>query len=267
MVQALLPKLKESPKEAVESLPKGMTYRSIVGSLLFISLCTRPDIATAVNILARHSDTYGPAHVKELLRVVGYLFTTQDLGVTYHKQAPKDVNRPTIMEGAHHPNKDLVAYCDADYAGATDFRSTSGYVIFMNGGPVTWSSRIQKLTAQSTSEAECVAACECVKEVLHLRLLLSELGYSHLCKEPTDIMEDNAACTAFAHNLKNRRSAKHYVVRIRFLQEQTLENKTVRFVQTPSARQISDILTKPLPKVQFQKLRDQLLGITPLAQK
>ena len=86
--------------------------------------------------------------------------------------------------------------------------STSGYVVMLNGGPVIWSSKLQKVTAQSTAESECIAATECVNEVVHIRLLLSELGYADRVAEPTVIYEDNSSCVAYAHNLKNRKSAK-----------------------------------------------------------
>ena len=61
----------------------------------------------------------------------------------------------------------------------------------LNGGPVTWSSRLQKSTAQSTAEAEIIAAADATKEALHLSLMLTELG---VIKDKTiTIHEDNAA--------------------------------------------------------------------------
>lgn len=247
----------------------GMTYRSVVGSILYLAMCTRPDVATAVGILARHANTHDIDHVEALKRVVGYLYSTADLGISYHPQAETQANRPQVVQRAHHPQRlergnRPISYCDADYAGSVDYRSTTGFVVFLNGGPVVWASRIQKLTAQSTAEAEVIAATDCVKEVVHLRLLLSELGFSHVCDEPTPVMEDNAACTAFANDLKNRRAAKHYAIRLRFLQEQ-VNSHSVKFIQTPSARQIGDILTKPIAAHQFRALRDQLMGQAPIA--
>lgn len=67
-------------------------------------------------------------------------------------------------------------FVDADYAGSHDFRSCTGYISFLNGAPVQWSSKIQRLTAQSTTEAELVAMAESLKETLNLKLSLEELG-------------------------------------------------------------------------------------------
>jgi hypothetical protein len=229
----------------------GLSYRSVVGAVLFISLCVRPDVSTAVGILARHSDTPGEEHAKELKRVVSYLYKTRDLGITYQR--------------SDEPNR-LLSFVDADYAGAHDYRSTSGHVIIMNGGPIVWSSKVQKVTAQSTTEAETIAAAECTKEVIYLRGFLKELGFSQESRQPSVIMEDNSAVTEFAKFLKNRASAKHYVVRLRFLQESVL-NQRVKFIQTPTANQLADLFTKPLQRERFTDLRDQILGIKAIRQQ
>jgi hypothetical protein len=67
-------------------------------------------------------------------------------------------------------------YVDADYGGDKDTRrSTSGMVVMMNGGPISWQSRLQKLCAQSTAESEIYAVVEAVKEAIHLKLLCEEV--------------------------------------------------------------------------------------------
>ena len=89
---------------------------------------------------------------------------------------------PSVPSTTHHPPLPfdkltiegiLHGYSDADWAGQTDDRrSTSGYVFFVAGGPVSWQSKTQKSVALSTAEAEYMALSDASKEALHLRALL-----------------------------------------------------------------------------------------------
>ena len=129
-------------KLSERGVPKDQSdYLSVVGSLLHIANCIRPDIATAVDILARHALCPGAPHVKAAKRVVQYLWNTKSLGITYYRSAR---GVPKIFEGAKHPLDDgtnkLQIFADADYAQDMTRRSTYGFVFVLNGGPVAWGS-------------------------------------------------------------------------------------------------------------------------------
>jgi hypothetical protein len=97
-------------------------YSELVGSLLYLSVCTRPDISQAVGVLARYMSTPTEAHWMVALGVVRYLAVTATCGLTYGSGGPQ-----------------LRAYCDADYAVEVDSRrSTTGYVFVMHRGAVSW---------------------------------------------------------------------------------------------------------------------------------
>ena len=152
----------------------------------------------------------------------------------------------------------LKVFCDADYAMDFTRRSTSGMIIMLNAGPIIWSSTLQKSTAQSTAEAEIIAAADAAKWAVHISLMLKEM--SARSDEPITVFEDNAACIAQGQQLRNRRAAKHYEVRLRFLQE-LIRDKTIQFVYCPTKDQIADCFTKPLDRTSFLEHRQRMLGV------
>ena len=149
-------------------------YSTAIGSLMYIASCTRPDIAQAVGALARYMAAPTTAHWTAVKHILRYLAGTPDYGITYG---------PDTFS--------LAAYCDASYAGCLDTRrSTTGYVFILNGGAITWSSRLQSTVAVSTTEAEYMAAAAATKEALWLRTLFADLGLPVPC---INIAADNQA--------------------------------------------------------------------------
>ena len=97
---------------------------------------------------------------------------------------------------------ELSAYCDASYAGCLDTRrSTTGYVFILNGGAITWTSRLQPTVAVSTTEAEYMAAAAATKEALWLRKLFADLSLPIIC---IDIAADNQAAISLLKNPSSR---------------------------------------------------------------
>ena len=235
-------------------------YLETVGSLLHISQCTRPDIAYAVGALARHSTTLGKEHINAAKRCVQYLYNTRDLCIMYGGN--HQTNEPEVYEAGRSPpsnaNIEPQAFADADYAmDVTTRKSTSGGIIFLNGGPISWSSKLQKITAMSTAEAEIIAATESTKEIVHLKLLLAELGARK--DGPVQINEDNQACILMGNNMKSSRSAKHYEIRLHYLQE-SIHSKVIKFKYCPTDEMIADALTKPLDVEKFIYFREKMLS-------
>ena len=113
-------------------------YRSVLGSVMWGQLATRPDLSFTVSLLSRFQANPGPEHWKALLHVVGYIKNTLDYGLTYSRDSELF---PT-------------AFVDADHGGCRDtYRSTSGYVFTMASGPVTWSSKRQATVSSSCKVA------------------------------------------------------------------------------------------------------------------
>ena len=121
-------------------------YQTVIGSLLYLMLGTRPDISFAVTKLAQFSANPLQEHLDKALYICCYLVGTQDYRLTYNGAS---------KEG-------LIAVTDSDWASDnTTRRSQSGYFISLAGGLVTWTSRAQKTIALSSTEAEYMALSDC----------------------------------------------------------------------------------------------------------
>ena len=113
----------------------------------------------------------------------------------------------------------LAAYVDSDFGGCPrTLKSTSGYLLMLAGAPVSWKSTLQSKTAQSTMEAEYVAACLCSHEVVWTGELLSQVGVTR--SEPTVLLEDNQACIAFSEASRIKSATKHILLRFHYVREQ-----------------------------------------------
>ena len=250
-------------------------YPSLVGACLYLAQATRPDIAYAVMSLARFVNNPGKPHVKAARHLLRYLWRTRDLGLRYcrypnnhvvrfesfesHSTASPADRSQKWNEGTPEFDPGLQEnYSDASYGGSYDGRSVTGFVFLLCGGAVKWGSKLQAVTALSTAESELYAVTEATKEALFLRTLLSELGHSDLSK-PARMYEDNSACIAQGMSLKARSKAKHYVLRLRFLQERVARGE-IYLVHCPTTRMVADAFTKQLELNQFQRLRDHMLG-------
>ena len=133
------------------------TFRELVGSLMWLSVSTRPDISNAVRAVARYCTAPRAIHWKAALGILEYINGTSEYG-------------SITFQGGTSSSISLEVFADADYASkANDRRSVSGGVIMCGGASVYWFSRTQKCVTLSTSEAEYVALGDAVKELLFLR--------------------------------------------------------------------------------------------------
>ena len=126
-------------------------YQSAVGSLMYLSVASRPDITYAVSNLARFSAKPTKEHWSAVKRVFRYLRGTISLGIHY------------TCKGQDR----LVGYSDADWGGdINDRKSTSGYMFQVSGGAVSWRSKKQRCVALSTAKAEYIALSAATQESL-----------------------------------------------------------------------------------------------------
>jgi hypothetical protein len=213
-------------------------YLGIVGSLLHLMNCTRPDTTPAVNTLCKYGSRPGPDHVNALKGELRYLCGTQRLGITY-------TSGDSSSQG----------WCDADYAGDIKSRkSTTGYVFTCNHEVVSWSSKLQPTVAQSTTEAEFMAAGAACKDALWWRKTL--VDYS-LPLNPISILTDNQSSLAIIKNGATSQATKHIDI-IHHATHDAVVEKMVSFDYTPTQIMAADYLTKPCPTPKFKSCLNQI---------
>jgi hypothetical protein len=228
------------------ALEPGNRYCELIGSLLYIANTTRPDIAQAVGVLSRYRSAPTTSHWNAAIRVLHYLRETKE----------------KVLVLGREPHVSLEGYVDADFAGDLDSRfSTSGYVFYVFGGAVPWSSKKQKSVATSTVEAEFMAASATVKEAAWLKSFLEELGVSPWTVK---IHCDNQGCIQNLKNVINSKFTKHIAVQFHYARE-AIKMGQVDIKYIESARNHADIMTKPLVGPVFKK-HVQSMGLLRLSQ-
>ena len=228
------------PAQSVIAAP----YRELIGSLLHATVCTRPDIATAVGILSRHLANPSETHWKAAKDILRYLKGTSSHGIT--------------LGGG---GLNLVGYSDADWAECRmDRKSISGSVFMLGNGPISWSSRKQPNVALSSTEAEYVALSDATREALWIKKILVDLEIMKT-NESVTIYEDNQSCIKLTSTTKFHNRTKHFDIRFHFTR-QCVKSGDVCIKYLRTEEMIADIFTKNLNKPKFQYLRSKL-GMCP----
>ena len=228
--------------EAMRSVP----YSHAVGSLMYLAISTRPDIAYAVGVLSRFSSNPGMAHWTAVKHLFRYLKGTMDYKLTYRP----DPSSPSLFS----------TYSDADHGGCKDSgKSTGAYVVKMGTGAVSWRSKLQTIVALSTTEAEYIAACHAGQEMIWFHNLLEELGYSF--SKPHTLHIDNMSAIAFSQNPAHHGRMKQLDLKYLWLRDQVTKFHTIFTVHCPTNLMPADLLTKPLTLTKVQS-GCKLLGLT-----
>ena len=228
---------------------EGRDYRGLVGSLLYLTMVTRPDICFAVKELSRMLDSPGETAWKAGQQLLEYVYNTHHYAIRYTKPANvEDILVTGVLKG----------YSDADWAGQIDDRrSTSGYVFFVAGGPVSWQAKTQKSVALSTAEAEYMALSDASKEAVHLKALLVSIGIED--RTAVVIYEDNQAAQKIAENPVLHDRTKHIDIRYHFVRE-LVQGLQISVVYIETKQMIADLLTKAVSKVVHDTLVGKLFG-------
>ncbi len=229
--------LKPSQLQYVVNFPT----RQIVGELNHIAIATRPDIAFAVNYIARFQDSPNLSTCKALRHILKFLNSTKD----HHLKFSGRVNS-------------LVGYSDADWAGdPINRKSTSGYIFYLGNSPISWQSRLQPTVALSTTEAEYIALTAASQEAIWIRSLLREWGLT--MNMPTTIWSDNTGAIQITYSPTNHRRTKHIDIKFHYIRNLVKSNKIV-VDKIHTSEMLADVLTKNVSTQVQLNLRDGLMG-------
>ena len=237
----------EVKQESDERLNENDTYlfKQIVGALLYLAVCTRPDIAEATRSVASCSAEPTKRHLIAAKRILRYLKHTISHKLTYTK--------PTLTQ--------ITGYVDANWAeDKANRKSVTGYAFFISGGAIVWKSKQQTSITLSSCEAEYTALAAAIQETVYL-LQLVESAEIPLDNYTINLLEDNQSAIALARNPLTSSRTKHVDIRLHFVRE-ILRRGSVVLHHCPTSKMVADILTKSLAKVKFKHLATQLLGLT-----
>lgn len=198
-------------------------YAEAVGSLMYLAVCTRPDISFTVGALARHMSVPTTEHWSIVKGTLQYLQGTTDWALHYKSEG------------------DLAVYTDSDYSGDVDTRrSTAGMVTINKGGAISWYSKVMSTVALSTTEAEYMAATLAAKEGLWLEKFSKAFGKR---SEPVRLYGDNQGALKLAKNPIEGTRSKHIDVQWHFLRQQ-VNRGNILLTFTGTASLLADALTK-----------------------
>ncbi|GJY87923.1 putative ribonuclease H-like domain-containing protein [Tanacetum coccineum] len=209
-------------------------YRSMIGSLMYLT-SSRPDIMFAVCVCARYQVNPKVSHLHAVKRIFRYLKGQPKLGLWYPKDSPFD----------------LVAYTDSDYARASlDRKSTIGGCQFLGCRLISWQCKKQTMVANSTTEAEYVAASSCCRQVLWIQNQLLDYGYNFM---HTKIFINNNSTICIIKNPIFHSKTKHIEIRHHFIRDCN-EKKLIQMVKIHTDKNVADLLTKAFDVSRFQYL-------------
>jgi hypothetical protein len=221
------------------SNPKNWPFRELIGSLMYLAVATRPDIANTISRLAQYANDPQAEHWSVAKRILRYLLGTSDLALVYTSTG-----------------ESIYGFSDADWTGDTSDRcSYTGYVYLLGGAAISWKSQKQRTVALSSTEAEYVSLSEAAKEAIYLRNLLLEMDLDKY--GDVILYVDNLGALYIAFDPVHHARTKHIDVRYHFVRDKFTSGE-LELKHLPTAHMTADILTKALPRVLHERCLEEL---------
>ena len=220
-------------------------YREAIGSLIHLSVCTRPDISWVVNKLSQYNQNPTVEHWNAVKHIFRYLKGTINFCLYFRK----------CKSGLA-----LSGFTDADWGSSEDRKSTSGYCFSLNdqGRPIAWKSKKQPTVALSTCEAEYIALTPAIQEAEYLLQLIREMSCATDLKHAV-LYSDNQSAICVAQNPITTQRAKHIDIKYHYIREK-IKSGVIQLDYVPTNRNTADCFTKPMTKTRLDLVRPTLSG-------
>jgi hypothetical protein len=228
-----------STDEDVEYMSR-VPYSSAVGSLMYVMVCSRPDLSHAMSLVSRYMANPGKEHWKAVQWIFRYLRGTADACLKFGRT-----------------DKGLVGYVDSDFAADLDKRrSLTGYVFTIGSCAVSWKATLQPVVAQSTTEAEYMAIAEACKESVWLKGLFAELCGVDSC---INLFCDSQSAICLTKDQMFHERTKHIDIKYHYVRDVVAQGK-LKVCKISTHDNPADMMTKPILVAKFE-LCSSLVGI------
>ena len=219
-----------------------LDYLAVVGGINYLTQFSRPDCYYALSVVAQKCSKPTRSDFNLCLRILSYLIDTRHVQLTF--------NRATLRP---------IFYADAAFNCYPDARSHYGYVgcLAEGDGSFIVDSKRTTVTALSSTEAEIIGCCECIRTVVWVRRLLAELGTP--VSDPTIVYQDNMSTIQWIQGHRNFRASRHVNPKLHFAGDM-IDTGEVELRYLSTTQMVADILTKPLAAPQHYALASQLLN-------
>ncbi|CAI7860539.1 unnamed protein product [Closterium sp. NIES-54] len=229
-----------------ESIEPTGPYPELVGFLVYLMTCTRPDLAYPLSLLARYVDPgrHQKVHWDAAKRILRYLCSTSGMGLVLGGQGP------VVLTG----------HADASWVddSATQ-RSSHGYTFSLGSDSVSWRSTHSSSVLSSICEAEIYAGAMAAQELRWLTYLLTDLGEPP--RSPPVLYVDNKAMIALCQEHRLEHRTKHIALRY-FLAQELQQRGQLRLAYVATRANTADVFTKALPPGDHQRFAT-VLGLVP----
>jgi hypothetical protein len=213
--------LHQCPKTELEkSEMYQIPYASLIESLMYAQVCTRPDIAYITGMIGHYLSNPDMNHWIAAKMVLRYLQRTKNHMLTYRRSDKLEV----------------IGYTDSDFAGYVDsLKSTSGYIFMLAGGTISWRSAKQSMIASSTMTAEFITCFETSNHGIWLRNFVTGLRIVDTVKLSLKLYCDNSSVVLYSNNNMSSSKFKHIDIKFLVVKER-VQSGLIRlsiFVQLP----------------------------------